>query len=136
MDERNLFPEVFRAMRDVAPRAVVIENVKSLIRGSFRPYVEYVKLQLSMPEIQPEAPERWLEHAEVLRRLTTKSGSNGVAGHLRYTVTKRLLNAVNYGVPQKRQRVFIVAIRREMRPERPELEWRGVPGTHSEDALL
>jgi DNA (cytosine-5)-methyltransferase 1 len=46
-------------------------------------------------------------------------------------VTKRLLNAANYGVPQKRERVFIVALRDDINEK-----WLGAPESHSEDALI
>src|SRR5579883_1417471 len=38
MDHRNMFPAVFRAVRELHPRAFLFENVKGLVRSSFRPY--------------------------------------------------------------------------------------------------
>ncbi|MDY6941220.1 MAG: DNA cytosine methyltransferase, partial [Cyanobacteriota bacterium] len=43
----------------------------------------------------------------------------------------RLLNAANYGIPQCRERVFIVGIREDLN-----LEWSFPPESHSLDALL
>src|SRR5688572_30625934 len=35
VDDRNLFPHVFRATRDILPKAVVVENVKGILRTAF-----------------------------------------------------------------------------------------------------
>src|SRR5262249_47199520 len=56
-DHRNLFPEVFKAIRRVYPRAILLENVKGLTRESFRPYLDYILLQLRMPFITPRSGE-------------------------------------------------------------------------------
>jgi DNA (cytosine-5)-methyltransferase 1 len=48
-----------------------------------------------------------------------------------YDVHWKLLNSADYGVPQKRERVFIVALRRDL-----DLDWRFPAATHSEDRLL
>ena len=37
-DDRNLFPEVFRAIRTLRPEAILLENVRNLAGRSFRPY--------------------------------------------------------------------------------------------------
>ncbi len=37
-DRRNMFPAVFRAVRELRPRAFLIENVKGLRRKDFQPY--------------------------------------------------------------------------------------------------
>ena len=41
-DERNMFPEVFRVIRETRPLAVVCENVRGLLRPSFEPYFQYI----------------------------------------------------------------------------------------------
>jgi DNA (cytosine-5)-methyltransferase 1 len=46
-------------------------------------------------------------------------------------VVVRVLNAANYGVPQRRERVFIVGFRSDT-----EVEWHFPAPTHSQDALL
>lgn len=131
-DDRNMFPEVFRAVREIAPRAVVVENVKGLLRASLSEYVEFIGLQLAMPEVlpnDPTDPHTWRDHLPMLRRHA--KGREKDKGALRYLVTHRLLNAADYGVPQRRERVFFVAIREDFGAA-----WPGVPPTHSRDALL
>lgn len=50
---------------------------------------------------------------------------------LHYRVVHETLNAANFGVPQKRERVFLVAIRSDL-----SVEFSFPPQTHSRDALL
>lgn len=126
-DGRNLFPEVFRAVRETRPRAVIVENVKGLLRSSFSKYFEYIYLQLSYPELMPHSDEPWTEHLARLERHHTSGDESG----LYYRVVFRLLNAANYGVPQRRERVIIVALRGDLG-----VEWTFPQSTHSLEALL
>lgn len=126
-DERNLFPEVFRAVRETLPQAVIIENVKGLLRKSFEPYLEYIELQLSFPQMPRKEGESWESHKQRLKALLSVQGYENDS----YVVTKQLLNAADYGLPQKRERVFIIALRRDL-----DVEWEPLSPTHSEDSLL
>lgn len=126
-DERNLFPAVVKIVRELRPKAVLIENVKGLTRKVFANYFEYIKQQLRYPEIALKADESWMEH---LRRLEKHHTSGSTEG-LHYRLVPRLVNAVDYGIPQKRERVFIVAFRADLG-----LEWSFPNETHSYDALL
>ena len=126
-DARNLFPAVVKIVRQLRPKAVLIENVKGLTRKVFANYFAYIKHQLRYPEIVPKSDETWTEH---LRRLEQHHTSGSTRG-LHYNVVYRLVNAADYGIPQKRERVFIVAFRSDLG-----IEW-GFPGpTHSHDALI
>jgi DNA (cytosine-5)-methyltransferase 1 len=42
-DERNLFPEVIRLVRECRPKAVMIENVKGLLEPKFASYRQHIK---------------------------------------------------------------------------------------------
>jgi DNA (cytosine-5)-methyltransferase 1 len=108
-DQRNLFPTFLEAVRLCGPKAVLIENVPGLVRPDFRPYFDYVCSQLSLPYITRRRSEQWTDHAERLRR--TKRVVDPVE---RYLVEWRPLNAANYGVPQRRERVFIQAVREDV----------------------
>lgn len=77
-DERDLFPQAIRLVREIAPRAVMLENVRGFLDKRFDSYRNYI-----------------------LNELT----------ELGYKVHIQLLNASDYGVPQLRPRVVIVAIR-------------------------
>lgn len=126
-DRRNLFPEAARAVREVQPRAFVFENVKGLTRESFAKYFAYIVLQLTYPSVMKHAGEEWTQHLSRLERLKT----NGTETELRYSVIWRLLNAADYGVPQRRERVFIVGFRSDI-----QIPWAFPSPTHSREALL
>ncbi|MTI01534.1 DNA cytosine methyltransferase [Roseibium sp. RKSG952] len=79
-DERNLFPDALDIIKDVRPKAVMIENVRGFLDAVFQDYREGLKIQLNK---------------------------------LGYTTDWRLLSASQFGVPQLRPRVVIVAIKRE-----------------------
>ena len=122
-----MFPEAIRSVRELAPKAFLIENVKGLTRPAFANYLEYVRLQLTYPELTVRADESWMEHYARLERHHTHGKRSG----LYYNVVRRVLNAANYGVPQKRERIFIVGFRADL-----EIEWNFPEATHSREALL
>lgn len=124
-DGRNLFPEVFRAIRALRPQAVLLENVRGLVRPSFIPYFEYILRQLRFPSVRPAHDELWQDHD---RRLQRHEKANETKPE--YIVTWKAVDAADYGVPQNRHRVFIVATS----PDIPKFEFPGE--THSKDALL
>lgn len=126
-DERDMFPEVARAIRTIQPKAFIVENVKGILRPSFANYYRYVLLQLMLPEITRSSNESWEQHRSRLERLHTSDKPAGVT----YQVVDRVLNAADFGVPQRRERVFIVGIRRDLG-----LEFSFPDPTHHEDALL
>jgi DNA (cytosine-5)-methyltransferase 1 len=128
-DDRNLFPEVFRAIRALEPRAVIVENVRGLLRPLLRDFVEYIELQLTHPSIVPRRADSssWVEH---LPKLRSARFANRRQLDLTYRVSRILLNAADYGVPQKRERVFFVALRNDV-----ETDWEPPKPTHSRHAL-
>lgn len=127
LDKRDMFPEAIRAVRELMPRAFLFENVKGLTRPSFGNYFEYMRLQLAYPELESEPDEEWTEHLERLERHHTDGRGNIPT----YRVITRVLNAADYGVPQRRERVFIVGFRSDLG-----IEWSFPSPTHSKEALL
>jgi len=125
-DRRNLFPEAARAVREIQPRAFVFENVKGLTRQSFVKYFNYIVLQLTYPGVLRTANEEWLEHLSRLERIRTE----GTEIELEYRVVWRLLNAADYGVSQRRERVFFVGFRSDI-----QIPWSFPKPTHSREAL-
>ena len=67
-DGRNQFPATLRAVRELRPAMVLLENVPGLARGSFRPYLDYIVRQLECPSVMPRKGELWEEHDRRLDR--------------------------------------------------------------------
>jgi DNA (cytosine-5)-methyltransferase 1 len=128
-DGRDMFPVMADAICLLRPRAFIVENVKGLTRASFADYFDYIVARLTCPDLTRGRDEVWPEH---YGRLLRHRRGNG--GGLRYDVSFRVLNAADYGVPQKRERVFIVGFRRD--PAADPLPWSFPPPTHSRGALL
>jgi DNA (cytosine-5)-methyltransferase 1 len=83
-DERGLLLfEMVRFARELQPKAILMEQVKGLL----------------------SAPDQEGENGGVFRKFTEELGDLG------YTVKWTVLCAADYGVPQLRERVFIVAMR-------------------------
>src|SRR5207253_2698583 len=67
-DERNMFPETFAAIRQLKPKAVLIENVRGLARPAFKPFVEYIVDHLQLPGLKRKKGEDWPDHHQRLRK--------------------------------------------------------------------
>ena len=80
-DERDLFPEAIRIVKECQPKAVMLENVRGLLDPIFESYREQISRKLESMGYQSE----W-----------------------------RLFNASNYGVPQLRPRVVLIAIKENL----------------------
>lgn len=124
-DKRDMFPYAVDAIRKLKPKAFIFENVKGLLRESFKDYYDFIILQLQYPDVPLTDPD-WRKNYEFLKS-AIKSHYKGLS----YSVTYTLVNAADYGVPQKRERVIIVGFREDLK-----VKWSFPQPTHSEDALL
>jgi DNA (cytosine-5)-methyltransferase 1 len=122
-----MWGEAVRVVRETKPPAFVFENVKGLTRASFATYLAYIVHQLTYPDLVRRADEEWHSH---LARLEAHHTAGREIG-LRYNVVYRVLNAADYGVPQRRERVVFVGFREDLG-----IEWSFPAATHSLDALL
>lgn len=110
-DKRNMFPHMFRAIREIQPKAVICENVRGLLRPSFKPYFEYIQRELKLPFERRDDEVAWHVHdAVLLKRLR----SGRMPDEERYEVVMTAVNAADYGVPQIRHRVMLVAFRADL----------------------
>jgi DNA (cytosine-5)-methyltransferase 1 len=96
------------------------------MRETFADYFEYILLQLTHPSFTRRKTESWEEHRARLEKHQT---SRQVRPE--YNVVFRLLNAADYGVPQRRERVFFVGFRSDVG-----VEWSFPEGDFSENSLL
>lgn len=124
-DRRDMFPAATASIRTLKPKAFIFENVKGLLRKSFADYFKYILLQLEYPDfVLPYAD--WRQNFHALHEYD-KTGRT----EKEYDVSFSLVNTANYGVPQIRERVIIVGIRKDMN-----VKWEFPKPTHSKDALL
>jgi len=128
-DQRDMFPATIEVIRKIKPKAFIIENVKGITRPAFSSYFYNIQLQLEFPQISAECGEDWLRHLKRLQEKKT-SGQNRRSG-LTYNLIPTLINAADYGVPQKRERVFLVGFRDDLA-----VKWSFPTPTHSYAALL
>ena len=126
-DTRDMIPQFIRAVREAQPRAFIMENVKGLLRQSFQAYFSYALYRLQYPMLEKREAEGWEQHLARLEDVHTSGHYDGP----RYRVVPRLLNAANYGIPQTRERVFLVGFRADT-----DIEWHFPEASHSLDALL
>jgi len=91
-DKAKLYNEYIRLLSIIKPRMFLFENVKGMLT------------------MRNENGERIINELE--RRFAKINSKLG------YNVKHKVLNAVNYGVPQHRERVFIVGIRKNI-----QLKW-------------
>lgn len=124
-----MFPTTVEVVRKIRPKAFIFENVKGLTRSSFANYYQYIQLQLEFPEAFKAPDETWISHLNRLQ-MEKSSGRRHLAG-LTYNVIPTLVNAANFGIPQRRERVFIVGFRSD-----PGIQWHFPKETHSLDALI
>lgn len=115
LDERNLFPEVIRALAEVQPQAFLIENVRGLLFRDMELYWERLLREL-------RAPSRHYFPTLYARRGRPKD---------EYKVFFRVLDAADFGLPQRRLRLFIVGLRPGLADD-----WRWPEPTHNRDALI
>lgn len=127
-DRRDMIPQFIRCIRQARPKAFLMENVKGLTRKSFATYLKYSTLQMQFPEIVIKNNETWIEHLE---RIEKHSNSKRSSDTLEYSVSAQVLNAANFGVPQSRERLFIVGFRTDINAT-----WIFPEPTHSLDRLI
>ena len=126
-DDRDMWPQAVRVIREIRPKAFIFENVKGLTRATFATYLSYIELQLHHPAIARRSDEGWRDH---FGRLQQHHSSNGHKDP-EYRVLIEVLNAADYGVPQRRERVVFVGFRSDLN-----IRWKFPKPSHSFDALL
>lgn len=125
LDDRDMFPSAIRSIRELLPKAFFFENVKGLLRTNFKGYLDYILLQLAFPTLIAQSKD-CIFHSNKIKGMASL-----VPLDEQYEVYINLVNAADYGVPQKRERVIIVGIRKDLN-----LSWCLPSPTHSLDALL
>ncbi len=102
-DTRDMWPEAIRAVRELRPRAFLFENVRGLTRPAFAEYLAWITAHLRAPSATCRENEVRADH---LRRLKTANAE--------YDVLVLKVNAADFGAAQKRHRVVVAGIRRDL----------------------
>lgn len=124
-DARDMFPSAIRSIRELLPKVFFFENVKGLLRNSFNDYFQYILLQLRYPTLS-QSRNDWRSSYSELKNMSIKIPYNET-----YDIYVNLVNAADYGVPQKRERVIIIGIRKDINRV-----WEMPQPTHSYESLL
>ncbi|MCC5850686.1 MAG: DNA cytosine methyltransferase [Verrucomicrobia bacterium] len=127
-DTRDMFPQAVRAVREIQPSAFLFENVRGLMRPGFSNYVEFIRLQLTYPDFPVSQNVDWETN---LHRLQAHHSSERRTDGLTYQVSIHQADAADYGVPQRRHRVFFIGFRSDLA-----VGWSFPKPTHSQDALI
>ncbi|MDQ0059466.1 DNA cytosine methyltransferase [Paenibacillus harenae] len=127
-DKRDMFPEAIRAVREIRPKAFVFENVRGLARENFTTYREYIQLQLTYPSLVRKNDEEWDAHLARLEKHHTGTGGRNPEYKV---IPPRVLNAADYGIPQKRERIFFVGFRSDINAN-----FSFPSATHSNEELM
>ncbi len=99
-DERDMWCEAVRAVREARPAVFAFENVPGLMRPAYADYVSWIVAALA----RPETPQREGEdRASHLLRLSALPAS--------YSVIVARLNAADHGAAQNRRRVVFLGVR-------------------------
>lgn len=121
-DDRDMWPEAIRAIREAKPRLFLFENVRNIAGPRFLPYLEWIVSCLERPSNLRKPGETPLQHALRLR------SSRGKA---EYRVCWQVVNAADYGAAQIRHRVLIFGLRNDVG-----YAPFAMSRTHSRDRLL
>lgn len=121
-DKAKLYEEYLRILKIVRPKMFLFENVKGILsmRETFYEKDENGNIQYRTLEnattkrksYRPVASGYGRKIIDVLKERFEKLDSD-----LGYRVYDRVLNAVDFGVPENRERVFIVGIRNDINIE-------------------
>jgi DNA (cytosine-5)-methyltransferase 1 len=119
-DERDMLPQVVRAVAEVRPRAFLIENVRGLLFDACADYFAWVLQSLRNPADEVDSSEIGL--ANPISRLPSENDA--------YRVEYKVLNAADFGLAQARERLIIVGIAQD------EEEFSWPVGSHSRASLI
>jgi DNA (cytosine-5)-methyltransferase 1 len=102
----DLFFEYARLLKGLQPKVFIAENVKGLTLGDIgKKVLGSEHKQSSMFEVIKDKQNEQIEQEKTIIEALTECG---------YTVKHKVLNAVHFGVPQTRERLFIIGVRKDL----------------------
>ncbi len=108
----TMFFEIQRILAAKQPKAFLLENVKQL-KGHDKGKTLKTILEILRGENKHDIPQDYPVSDEVRKSMNIK---------LNYAVDFRVLRANNFGIPQKRERIYIVGFNRDYFENKNELE--------------
>jgi DNA (cytosine-5)-methyltransferase 1 len=120
-DDRNMFPQVIRAIGEAQPRAFLLENVRGLLFKRAESYFKSVLARLRNPASQGSDTRL----SDVFHFTAPPAGPDD-----EYVLHFALLNAADFGLAQNRPRLFIVGLRNG------ESAWSWPTGDFSRSSLV
>lgn len=121
-DDRDMWPEAVRSIREIMPSAFLFENVRGLTRTAFADYLDWIVQSLAHPHVERRDGESRAEHLSRLR---------GVDFGNEYRVRVLSVNAADFGAAQRRHRVIVLGVRSDVTSSTPALQ-----PSHSRERLL
>lgn len=122
-DDRDMWPEAIRAVKDTRPDGFLFENVRGLARPLFRDYLHNIVVQLTGVSGNTK---RGITFDLFGDQPAVISDSRAL-----YDVIVLQVNAADYGAAQKRHRVIVAGVRRDL-----EIDFQSPMATHSRESLL
>ncbi|MBQ6814284.1 MAG: DNA cytosine methyltransferase [Lachnospiraceae bacterium] len=121
-EKATMYEEYLRILGIVKPKMFLFENVKGILsmRETFYKKDEYGNVQYDITENKETHKKRKkpiiLGQGRKVMDIIEEKFAN-INDELGYTISKKVLNAVDFGVPENRERVFIVGIRNDIKIE-------------------
>ena len=110
----TMFFEIQRILAEKQPKAFLLENVKQL-KGHDKGKTLKTILEILRGDCKPNIPADYPISDEVRKSMSKR---------LNYAVDFRVLKANNFGVPQKRERIYIVGFNRDYFKDSKSLEMK------------
>ena len=118
-EKAQLFKEYLRILKILRPKMFLFENVKGILSMRETFYKKDAKGEIQYYTIKNKVTGRESRRPIVEsygRKVMDiiKNGFSNIQNGFGYNITDHVLNAVNFGVPEHRERVFIVGVRNDL----------------------
>jgi len=123
-EKATMYEEYLRILKIVKPKMFLFENVKGILsmRETFYKTDEKGEIVYKTKKNEETGKERKYpiveRHGRKIIDIIKEKFAN-IEDELGYTISCQVLNAVDYGVPENRERVFVVGVRKDL-----DIKWK------------